>query len=154
MTYTVYPQEKGELASENYLHDKKVRNCKLSYEQRRHLQHEFKIYLEKYFKGIIGKGADSTKVIIWNDMVIIRGQGFLTSPEKHIAKTPKGSKLIKESRQLLSKQFAVENVTYFEEQLGSRCIHQTYDIDSNKDLWIHIMIFDQLLIEVNKSIDW
>ena len=60
---------------------------KLNDRQRKQLQHELKIYMEKYFKQKLGKGVDHTKVIIWDDMVIIRGEGFLTEPEKYIVET-------------------------------------------------------------------
>lgn len=45
--------------------------------QRRKLQHEFKLYMEQYFKRKLGKGVDHTKIVIWEDMLIIRGKDFL-----------------------------------------------------------------------------
>jgi uncharacterized protein YbcI len=145
----VYFQVEKDGASFQYhLHDNKLNESKLTNKQRRQLQHEFKIHLEKYWINLIGKGSDFTKVTIWNDMLILRCEGFLTDPEKYVAAAPKGSKLVKESRMHIAKQFAVDNVPYFEAKLGANCIHQTFDVESNKDFWIHVIIFDQLLIEI------
>lgn len=49
---------------------------KLNDQQRRQMQHKFKLYMEKYFKEKLNKGVDHTKIILWGDMLIIRGKGF------------------------------------------------------------------------------
>jgi hypothetical protein len=38
-------------------------------------------------------------------------------------------------------------MAYFEEKLQARAIHQTYDIEPEKDFWIHIVVFDRVLTE-------
>jgi len=40
---------------------------RLNDQQRKQMQHEFKIYMEKYFKQKLGKGVDKTRIIIWED---------------------------------------------------------------------------------------
>jgi uncharacterized protein YbcI len=135
------------VAEHNFLQDKKTVECRFTNKERRQLQHEMKIHLEKYFKGLIGKAANYTKVVIWDDTVIIQGEGFLTEPEKFVARGTRGGNLVKQTRMQVAQQFAKDNVPYFEEKLGANCIHQTYDVEANKDFWIHVMIFDQLLIE-------
>ena len=40
--------------------------------RRRKIQHELKIYMEKYFKEKLGKGVDKTRITIWEDLLIIR----------------------------------------------------------------------------------
>lgn len=137
----------SEAPSQTYIQGNQLDVYKLSNKQRRTLQHEFKIHLDKYFKDLIGKGLDYSKVIIWDDMIIIRGERFLTEVETFIATTPKGSNLVKASRLQVAKQFAIDNLPYFEEKLEAKCVHQTYDVDSCQDFWIHVMVFDQLLIE-------
>ena len=145
MANMVYLLDKKEqVAIQSNIHDNE---CKLTNKQRRQLQHEFKIHLEKYFKGLLGKGSDYTKVTIWDDMVIVRREGFLTEPEKYITTTQNGDNLVKASRMQITKQYAIDNISYFETQLGAKCIHQTVDVESKKDFWIHVMVFDQLLIE-------
>ena len=51
------------------------------------MQHELKIYMEKYFKQKVGNSVDYTKITIWDDMLIIQGERFLTEPEKYIVTT-------------------------------------------------------------------
>lgn len=77
-------------ASEPDTYDDKI-EYKFDNKQRRQLQHDIKIHLENYLKELLGKGNGSTKVLIWQDVLIIRGERFLTEPEKFIAKTAKGA---------------------------------------------------------------
>lgn len=125
----------------------KSNEYKLNQKQRKQLQHEFKVYMEKYFKSKLGKGVDYTKVIIWDDMLIIRGEKFLTEPEKYIIQTPSGREVVNSARMQVAKQHSIDNLAYFEERLGAKCIHQTYDIESENDFWIHVMVFDKILVE-------
>lgn len=127
--------------------DNKLSKYKLSNKERRQLQHQIKVYIDKYFKERIGKGADYTKVIIWDDMLIIRGEKFLTEPEKYIINKSGESGAITAARIQVAVLHAVDNLPYFEEILGAKCIHQTYDVETENDYWIHVMVFDQVLIE-------
>jgi uncharacterized protein YbcI len=120
---------------------------KLNDHQRKHIQHELKVYLEQYFKQKLGKGVDYTKVIIWDDMLIVRGEGFLTETEKYIVATPSGKELVRAARMQVAKQHALENVPYFEEKLQAKAKNQTYDIEPENDFWIHAIIFDRVLTE-------
>lgn len=138
-------QDEGANCSDNYAN--KLCDYKFTNKQRRQLQHEFKNHLEKYFKDLLGKGLDYTKVTIWDDMVIIRGERFLTETEKVITQTSKGCELVNEARMQVVHHYIKDNLTYFEEKLGAKCIHHAHEIDSKKDYWVHLMIFDQLLID-------
>lgn len=120
---------------------------KLNEQQRRHLQHEFKIYMEQYFKEKLGKGVDYTKVVIWEDMLIIRGEGFLTMPEIYITQTPSGKEVVRAARMQVVKQHAVDNVPYFEEKLGAKAVHHAYELDPEGNFWAHAIVFDRLLTE-------
>lgn len=114
---------------------------------RRKMQHELKIYMEKYFKAKLGKGVDKTKVVIWDDMLILRGEGFLTEPEKYIANTPSGKEVVRAARMQVVKQHTIDNVAYFEEVLGAEAIHHAYEIEPENDFWMHVMVFDRILTE-------
>ncbi|WP_335485227.1 DUF2294 domain-containing protein [Neobacillus niacini] len=140
-----YPQKSK--AIEYHQQEKGLHVGSFTNKQRKQLQHEFKLHMEKYAKGLIGKGSDHTKVVIWDDMMILRCEGFLTEPERFIATTVSGVNLVKESRMEIAKQFATDKVPYIEEFLGASCIHQTFDVEADKDFWIHVMVFDKLLIE-------
>lgn len=120
---------------------------KLNEKQRKQLQHEFKIYMEKYFKQKLGKGVDRTKVIIWEDMLIIRGEGFLTEPEKYIVETTAGKDVVNSARMQVARQHSIDNMPYFESILGSKAIHQTYMIEAENDFWMHVVVFDRVLTE-------
>ena len=120
---------------------------KLNDRQRKQLQHELKIYMEKYFKQKLGKGVDNTKVIVWDDMVIIRGEGFLTEPEKYIVETTAGKDLVNSARMQVAKQHSIDNMPYFETVLGAKAIHQTYMIEAENDFWMHVVVFDRILTE-------
>lgn len=120
---------------------------KLTEQERRRLQHDIKIYMEKYFKRTLGKGVDYTKIIIWEDMLIIRGEGFLTEPEKFIVATDSGKDVVNAARMQVARQHSIDNLFYFEERLDAKVIHQVYTIEADKDFWMHAMVFDRVLIE-------
>ncbi|HWP96566.1 MAG TPA: DUF2294 domain-containing protein [Syntrophomonadaceae bacterium] len=115
--------------------------------QRKQMQHELKIYMEQYFKKKLGKGVDYTKVVIWDDMLIIRGERFLTDPEIYIVETPAGKEVVRAARMQVARQHAIDNVPYFEERLQARAVHQTYDVEPEKNFWIHVIVFDRTLTE-------
>lgn len=119
--------------------------CKLNDQQRRRLQHEFKLYMEKYFKNKLGKGVDKTKIIIWDDMLIIRGEGFLTEPEKYINETPSGREVVRAARMQVVKQHVIDNIDYFESALQARAIHHAYGLEPENDFWMHAIVFDRVL---------
>ncbi|HHW61831.1 MAG TPA: DUF2294 domain-containing protein [Syntrophomonadaceae bacterium] len=120
---------------------------RLTEQGRRKMQHDIKIYMEQYFKRTLGKGVDYTKVIIWEDMLIIRGEGFLTEPEKFIVATDSGKDVVNAARMQVARQHSIDNLLYFEERLGAKVIHQVYTIEADKDFWMHAMVFDRLLTE-------
>lgn len=125
---------------------------RLNDQERRQLQHEFKIYMEKYFKVKLGKGVDKTKIVVWDDMLIIRGEGFLTEPEKYIAETPSGKEVVRAARMQVVKQHAIDNVGYFEQVLGAKAIHHAYEVEPENDFWLHVMVFERILTE-KSSVD-
>ncbi len=120
---------------------------KLNDKERRQLQHEFKIYMEQYFKRKLGKGVDYTQINICEDFLVIRGEGFLTDPEKYIVETPSGNDIVKAARMQVIKQHIIDNMPYFEERLGAKAVHQCYNMEPENDFWMHTIIFDRQLTE-------
>lgn len=118
---------------------------RLDEQRRKQIQHELKIYLEKYFKEKLGKGPNLTKIIISHDMLIIRGERFLTEPEKFILTTNKGNKAIKRSRMHVARQHSIDNMPHIEKTLGARAVHEGFTVDANKDFWMHAIVFDRVL---------
>ncbi|NLY11274.1 MAG: DUF2294 domain-containing protein [Firmicutes bacterium] len=120
---------------------------KLNEKARRKMQHQLKIYMEKYFKSKLGKGVDHTQVNIWEDILIIRGQGFLTDPEKYIVETAAGKDVVNSARMHVAKQHAYDNVPLFEDIFKAKVLHQTFLVDAEKDFWMHVMILDRVLTQ-------
>jgi uncharacterized protein YbcI len=120
---------------------------KLDERQRKQMQHELKVYMEQYFKKKLGKGVDYTKIVIWEDMLIVRGERFLTEPELYIVQTPAGKEVVRAARMEVARQHSIDNVPYFEKKLHAKVIHQTYDIEPESDFWMHIVVFDRALTE-------
>ena len=94
----------------------------------------------------IGEGVDHTKVVIWDDMLVIR-ERFLTDPERYIVETPAGKDVVRAARMQVAKQHSIDNVPYFEEVLQAKAIHQVYDVEPENDFWMHVVIFDRKLTE-------
>lgn len=120
---------------------------KLDERQRKQIQHELKSYLDKYFKENLGKGEDNTKVLISNDMLIIRGERFLTEPEKFIVKTAEGNKDVNQSRMHVARQHSSDNMPYIERLLKAKAIHEFYTVKAENDYWMHVIVFDRVLTE-------
>ncbi len=122
-------------------------NEQLNDRRRREIQHKLKIYMEKYFKSKLGKGVDKTRVTLWEDVLIIRGEGFLSEPEKYIAATPQGREAVNSARLLAAKQHSTHNVPYFEKLLSAKVIHEAFLVKADQDFWMHVMIFDRVLTQ-------
>ena len=120
---------------------------RLNDQQRRQMQHQFKLYLEKYFKEKLGKGVDYTRIMIWEDVLIIRGEGFLTEPEKFIVTTELGKDVVNAARMQVARQHSIDNLEYIQNCLQAKAIHQMYQIEAENDFWIHVIIFDRILTE-------
>lgn len=118
-------------------------NAKLDERARRKMQHELKIYIEKHFKAKLGKGADHTRITIWEDILIIRGEGFLTGPERLLIETPEGLQAVNSARFQIAKRHAHDNVPYIEKAIGAQVLHQAFLVDAQKDFWMHVMVFDR-----------
>jgi len=132
---------------EVFTREEELGGKRLTEQERKKLQHEFKIYMEQYFKRTLGKSVEKTKITIWEDFLIIRGEGFLTEPEKFILKTPRGKDAVRASRIHVVQQHIVDNVPYFEEKVRAKAIHQTYEVEAEKDFWMHAIVFDRTLTE-------
>ncbi len=114
-------------------------------QERRKLQHQIKTYMIQYFKRILGRGVDDVKILIFEDMLIMRLTGFLTEPEKYIMNTPNGKDIVRMSRRQVGDQHIIDNIPYFEETLQAKVICQSYDIDPENDFAGHLIVFDHVL---------
>lgn len=111
---------------------------------RKEIQHKLKIFAEKYFKEHIEKSIDEVHVLICEDIIIGRGKGFLTGPEKSIVKNTKdGAQKVNETRLLLADDFSdsVKNIVY--ELIGVPVINNYIEVDSINDFTMVVVILDR-----------
>lgn len=57
--------------------------------------------MTKFYRDLLGKGPEETKVYIIDDLVLVRLRGTLTREEQQLARTQRGCQLIKEIREEL-----------------------------------------------------
>ncbi|HHU32524.1 MAG: DUF2294 domain-containing protein [Zhaonellaceae bacterium] len=119
---------------------------KLSEHEVKQLQHEINIFVQKYCKETVGKGSDYIKSSIYDDMFIIRGEGFLTEAEKYIAQTPAGSEMVRASRHEGLLRFLHVYNSYLEEKFGAKVLHNIFDTEPDKDFWMHTVVFDRKIV--------
>ncbi len=120
-----------------------IKRRSFSHTERLQLQQEIKQHTEKYFCGRPVNNSGSTEVAIWEDMLIIRREGFLTESEIEVIQTPAGKEVVRAARLQIAKQHATDNAPYFEEKLQARILHQHFDFEPKIDLWIHVVVFDR-----------
>jgi uncharacterized protein YbcI len=123
------------------------KSVKLNDKEIKELQHELKIHMSKYFKRILGRGVDHTKITIYEDMLIIRGEGYLTEPEKFIAQTPNGSDTIRASRMKVVQQHREDNIPIIEERVRAKALHHSFCVEPENNFWMHCIVFDRSLTE-------
>jgi len=78
----------------------------------------------------LGRGAESAKTYIIDDMVIIRLKGVLTSAEKQLANNEKGKALIKEMRYQLEEIIRPKLEEMIEEIIGIKVVSLHNDIST------------------------
>lgn len=112
-------------------------------QQIRQLQHEIKTHIQQFSKTNVGKGSDYIKCSIYDDMLILRGSGFLSEMELYISQTPKGCEKIIASRIEVIERSHQEFKEYLEEKFGAKEIHRAYSIEPSTNFWIDIHLFDR-----------
>ena len=55
--------------------------------------------LTKFYRELLGKGPEETRVYIIDDMLFVRFRGTLTREEQQLVKTERGCQLVKEMRE-------------------------------------------------------
>lgn len=118
---------------------------RLNEQQIKQLQHEIKTYVQKFSKDNVGKGSDYIKCTIYDDLLIIRGSGFLSELENYLAQTPSGCEKIKASREEIIERSAQEFKMYLEEKFGVNEIHRVFNVEPGNNYWIDIHVFDKRL---------
>lgn len=120
---------------------------KLSELKIKQFQHEIKNHIQQFSKDNVGKGSDYVKCTIFEDMMILRGEGFLTELEKYVARTPSGSEKIKASRIEVIERSDEEFRIYLEQLLEAKELHRVYNVEPHNNFWMDIHVFDRRLTE-------
>ena len=105
----------------------------------------------------LGRGAESAKTYIKDDMIVVRLQGVLTAAEKQLAQQDKGKALIKEMRYQLEEIIRPKLEILIEEIIGIRVISLHNDISTKTGERIDVIIleskidFEYMTINPNKT---
>ncbi len=129
------------------VHNTKTELPLLNEKQKKQMQHDLKVYMEKYWKQKLGKGVEYTRILLCEDVLMVGGEGFLTEPEHYIARDEAGIRKVRESRMEVVYRHFEDNIPYFEEKLHAKVIRQLADVDVVNDFWMHVMFFDRILVE-------
>jgi uncharacterized protein YbcI len=112
--------------------------------ENKRLQHLIKSFSLKYFKERLGKGLEDAEVFLCRESLIIFCKGFLTEPEKSIAKTEEGKKAIINSRMHVGNKFIEDNISFFETLFESKVLYKNAGLDPEKDIGHILFIFDSV----------
>ena len=94
----------------------------------------------------LGRGAESAKTYIVEDMIIIRLKGVLTAAEVQLAQTEEGKALVKEMRFRLEEIIRPKLEAMIEEITGHRVISLHNDISTKTGERMDVVIVDRPII--------
>jgi uncharacterized protein YbcI len=94
----------------------------------------------------LGRGAESAKTYIIDDMIIIRLKGVLTAAEKELARQEKGKALVKEMRYQLEEIIRPKLEEMIEEITGCKVISIHNDISTKTGERMDVIILEKSLI--------
>ena len=105
----------------------------------------------KFQREILGRGPQETRTYILKDMVIVRLKGVLTHEEKHLVKTERGRRLVKEMRQILREHYSAETEEIISRLTGCQVISSHSDISTKIGERVEMFILDRDLEKDCKS---
>lgn len=103
-------------------------------------------WMLKYQKEKLGRGAESAKTYIIDDMIIIRSQSVLTPAERQLVQKQKGRCLIKELRWQLEEVIRPDLEMIVEKRLGRKIISLHNDISTKTGERIDIIVLDKKIV--------
>lgn len=96
----------------------------------------------KFQREILGRGPQETRTYILKDMVIVRLKGVLTHEEKHLVKTERGRRLVKELRQTLREHYSQETEDIISNITGCQVLASHSDISTKIGERVEMFILD------------
>lgn len=97
----------------------------------------------KLQREILGRGPQETKTYIIRDMVIVRLKGVLTHEEKHLVKSDRGKRLVKEMRQILRENYSEESEAIISRITECQVISSHRDISTRIGEQVEMYILDR-----------
>ena len=105
----------------------------------------------KFQREILGRGPQETKTYILKDMVIVRLKGVLTHEEKHLVKTDRGRRLVKEMRQILREHYSEELEQIISGITGCQVLSSHSDISTKMGERVEMYVLDRDLDKALKD---
>lgn len=99
--------------------------------------------MTKYYREMLGKGPEETKVYIIEDMVLVRFRGILTRKEQQLVRTQRGCELVKEMRQVLRDSNIDEEERIIMDCTGFQVLSSHSDLSTKTGEMVLIFIMDQ-----------
>jgi len=93
----------------------------------------------------LGRGAESAKTYIIDDMIVIRLKGVLTKAEKQLAQEEKGKPLVKEMRYRLEEIIRPELETLITDITGEKVISLHNDISTKTGERLDVIVLGKHL---------
>ncbi len=112
-------------------------------ESRGKLEAEISNNMITFQREQLGRGAESAKTYIIDDMIIVRLKGVLTSAESQLAKTEEGKALVKEMRFRLEEIIRPKLEALIEEITGIRVVSLHNDISTKTGERIDVVILEK-----------
>ena len=94
----------------------------------------------------LGRGAESAKTYIIDDMIIVRLQGVLTAAEKQLARQDKGKALVKEMRYQLEEIIRPQLEILVEEITGVKVKSLHSDISTKTGERLDVIILESKVV--------
>lgn len=96
-------------------------------------------------KEQLGRGGESAKAFVLDDMIVIRMKGVLTPAEKQLANQEKGKALVKEMRYQLEELIRPKLERLIEDITGLKVVSLHNDISTKTGERIDVIILDKPL---------
>lgn len=93
----------------------------------------------------LGRGAESAKTYIFDDIILVRLKGVLTSAEKQLARQEKGKALIKEMRYQLEEIIRPQLETLIFDITGTKVVSLHNDISTKTGERIDVIVLEEVL---------
>jgi uncharacterized protein YbcI len=102
----------------------------------------------KFEREFMGRGPESVRTFVLKDMIVIHLQGVLTPAECQLAKTPEGSAMVRQLRQMLITQGREQLFQQIQAITGAQPVGLFTDIDTQRGERMIIVTLDRELDRV------